>query len=138
MFWLAWLAVVCCRSRGACEGKGQSTFSGNAAENEIITMQGTSPLPFPSGWLLSFSHFTSISSHFDLSSLLFFSSSSLCCCLLVSLLSLSYPLFIFLSLSICVCMCVSISRSPVTNRGDGCQGRCAACLPKIIPLNSGI
>lgn len=119
-------------------GEGRSTFIGNMAENEIITMQGASPLASPSGRLLYFSYFTSISSHFDLCSLLFL------LLLLVSLSLLSSPSpspspsssSSLLSLSGCVC--VSISRSPVTNQGDGCQGRCAACLPKIIPLNSGI
>lgn len=37
-----------------------------------------------------------------------------------------------------VLICVSIRPWPVTNRADGCQGHCAACLPHIIPLNSGI
>lgn len=38
----------------------------------------------------------------------------------------------------CVLMCVSIQPWPVTNWADGCQGRCDACLPHIIPLTSGI
>lgn len=47
MFVLAGRGVVS-RLRGARWGEGQSTFSGNAAENEIITMQSPSlHYPFP-------------------------------------------------------------------------------------------
>lgn len=117
LFWLAWLAVLCCRWKGARWGKGQPTFSGNTAENEIITMQGTSPLPFPSGWLLSFSHFTSISSHFDLSSLLF-----LLRPLFVAaswfLSSLSQPLHLSLSLYVCVYVSLSVAHPWLTRGMD--------------------
>lgn len=95
-----------------------------SAENEMITMQATALFAFQSLFVFIFTR--NFIARFD-----FF------CCPLFCLSSvasshLSFPLHLFSPSSICVHL------SAVTNCRDGCQGHCAACLPKIIPLNSEI
>lgn len=127
MFVLAGRGVVS-RLRGARWGEGQSTFSGNAAENEIITMQSTSPLPSPSGWLLSLSRFTSISSHFDLSPLLFSPFFSL---LLPPGFSPTLSPLPCLPVLVCVCLHQSLTR----DQPGGWMSRTLCCLsPRDNPI----